>query len=97
MGDSYLVAVRSLLHSLRQSEQLPSVAKKVFAPDSERNMTAVTDEETHAELILELADLLRECWLADVELVRRPAEVKFIGHHYEIANQTQVEVHGYAP
>ena len=57
-------------------------------------MTAVAGEETRTELVLELANLLRKSRLADVELVRRPAEVKLIGHHYEVAHQAQVEVHG---
>ena len=70
---------------------------EAFAPDSEGNMTAVAHKEAHAKLILELADLLRKCWLADVELVRRPAEVKLIGHHYEVAHQAQVEVHAHPP
>ena len=80
---------------LGESEQLPRVAEECFAPGREGDMTAVAHEETRAELILELADLLRKCRLADVELVRRPAEVKLIGHHYEVAHQAQVEVHAY--
>ena len=41
VSDPYPVSVRSLLHSLGEFEQLPSVAEEVFAPDSEGNMTAV--------------------------------------------------------
>ena len=77
-----------------RSEQVPSVAEEVFASRREDDMTAVADEEARAELILELADLLRQCGLADVELLRRPAEVELLGHHYEVAHQAQVEVHG---
>ena len=58
-------------------------------------MTTVADKQARTELVLELADLLRKSRLADMELVRRPAEVKLIGHHYEVAHQAQVEVHAY--
>ena len=56
-------------------------------------MTAIAHKELSAELILELADLLGECGLADVEPFRCPAEVELIGHRYEVAHEAQVEVH----
>jgi hypothetical protein len=91
--DPYTVSVRSFLHSLGKSEQLLRVEKECLAPSRESDVTAIAYEEARSELILELANLLRKCRLADVELVRRPAEVKLIGHHYEVAHQAQVEVH----
>ena len=93
VGDPYPVSVRSLLHSVGEGKQFLRVAVEAFAPDREGDMTTVAHKETRTELILELADLLRQCRLADVELVRRPAEVKLIGHHYEVAHEAQVEVH----
>ena len=93
VGDPYPVSLLSLLHSVGEAEQLPRVAVEVFAPDCEGNMTTVAHKETRTELILELADLLRQCRLADMEPVRRSAEVKLIGHCYEVAHEAQVEVH----
>jgi hypothetical protein len=95
VGDPYPVCVRSLLHSVGQIEQFPCVAEEVFAPRREDDMTAIAHKESCAELILELADLFGECGLADMELVGSPAEVKLIGHRYEVAHEAQVEVHAY--
>jgi hypothetical protein len=93
VGDPYPISVRSLLHSLDEGKQLSRVAVEAFATGCESDMTTVAHEETRTELILELADLLRKCRLADVELARRSAEVKFIGHRYEVAHEARVEVH----
>ena len=91
--DSYSVLVGSPLHPLGQFEQLPSVVEKVFAPDGESNVAAVAHKKAYTELVLKLADLLRKCRLAEVELGRGPAKVKLLRHHYEVAHQPQVEVH----
>ena len=57
-------------------------------------MTAVAHEQARPELVFELANLLRKSRLADVEPRRRPAEVKLVGHHDEVAHQAKVKVHG---
>jgi hypothetical protein len=46
-------------------------------------------QEHHAELGLELADLLAHCRLGDVEPLRRAPEVKLLGDGDEVAEMSQ--------
>jgi hypothetical protein len=49
-------------------------------------------EELDAELPFELADLLAERRLCDLEALRRPPEVKLVGDGDEVPQAPQVEL-----
>jgi hypothetical protein len=52
------------------SEHIPALFEKVFAFSSELDSAADAIEETHTEFRLEVADLPRECGLADMDAER---------------------------
>ncbi|MEU1426206.1 hypothetical protein ABZ412_03905 [Nocardia sp. NPDC005746] len=56
-------------------------------------MATVTFQQSHAELILELANLLRQRRLADVDLGCGAPEVQLVGDGDEVAQSAYVQVH----
>lgn len=48
-------------------------------------MPAVADEKLSPELAFEVADLLRQRWSGDVEPLRGPGEMQFLGNRDEVA------------
>ena len=93
VGDTHDVGFRVVLHPLGQGEQLPRVLEKSLAAGGEGDMAAVADKQRRTQLVLELADLLGQRGLADVELRGGPPEVQLIGDGHEVAQQPQIKVH----
>jgi hypothetical protein len=48
-------------------------------------------KQLNAQLVLQLADGLRQRWLGDVQPLRGTTEVKFLHHRQEVAEMTEVD------
>ena len=74
-------------HPLGDRQQLTRVVEEPLAAHGEGDMPAVAHEQRAAELALELADLLGERRLADVEPRGGAAEVQLVGDRDEVPHQ----------
>ena len=88
MRDSYDVEVSGVAHPLGDGQQLTGVLEEALTSLGESDVAAVADQQRLTDDALELADLLGERGLADVELGRRPAEVQLVGDDDEVPDQT---------
>jgi hypothetical protein len=70
-------------------EDGPRMLEERAARVGQSDAVAGSDEERDAELALELADLLRERWLSDVQPRGRPSEVQLLGDGDEVAEMAE--------
>ena len=85
--ESYDVRVAGWFISLGDGEQLASALEEVLTTRRESDVAAVADQQRLADDGLQLADLLGERGLADVQLGRRAAEVELVGNGDEVSDQ----------
>ena len=71
--------------TLETCEQRACTRKKQLAGLGEPDRTAIPLQQRHAELILELADLLAQRRLCDVQPLGRTGEIQFLAQRHEIS------------
>ena len=80
-------------HPLRGGQQLTRVVEEPLPTWREHDVPAVADEQREAEVVLELADLLGQRRLADVQAGRGLPEVQLVGDGDEVPHQPEIQVH----
>ena len=87
MGDPDFFWRGAARHGVGERQQAPGVSEELLTSCGQADVAAVAHEQGLAELVLKLADLLRERRLADVEPRGGTPEVQIIRHSDEVANE----------
>src|SRR3954451_9931147 len=77
------------------AQDMPGLLEQRPSGDGEHDAARRAVEQPHAELLLELADLLADRGLGDVEAIRRTAEVQLLRDRDEVPQVT--EFHARSP
>ena len=85
--EPYDIRVAGAVHLLGDAQQPAGAFEELLTALSETHVTAVANQQRLPDVGLELADLLGERGLADVQLGRRAAEVELIGNGDEVPDQ----------
>ena len=80
-------------HGLGRGEQGPGVVEQLTTGRSQLGGSLGADEQLGPELVLERADLPGQHRLGDVQPLRRPAEMQFLGDSDEVPELAEVDVH----
>jgi hypothetical protein len=74
---------------LEPRQDLPRFLQKCMPGLGQRQMPLGAMEQRHAQFLLERTNLHRQRRLRDMQFLRGPAEVQFLGNHDEIAQVAQ--------
>jgi hypothetical protein len=78
-----------------QCEQLPRPAQQHVTGRCERDLARCPVEQPRAGPFLQPLDIATECLLGEEQPLRGAAEVQFLGHHNEVAQQPHLQVAGH--
>lgn len=71
--------------AIRGAHSDASKAQNFATVVSERDVRTIALEQSHAEILLELAQLNAECGLSDRATLRRASEIETVGESNEVA------------
>ena len=83
----------TLRGSVERAQRQRCLFEECPAGGGERDLPAVAHEQVGAEDALQIADLVAQRGLRDVEARRCPAEVQLLRDSKEIAQQPRLEIH----